>query len=62
LFDKHQDVKYSRADGPVKCRHPQDMGLALDRWGVWRTPEAVLGVEKRVATMRAALKFNSGKR
>ena len=53
LFDKHQDVVYGRTP-PVLCYEPQKLGLVQDDKGTWRKPETVLGLKRRVGTMRSA--------
>ena len=53
LFDKHQNVDYSRRPAVV-CAYPGSIGLVRDDWGTWRTPEVATAITQRVARMHQA--------
>lgn len=50
LFDRHQHVDYMR-NPAVSCRYPEDLGLLLDMWVVWRTPEDLRASTEKIARM-----------
>jgi len=57
MFDKHQEVQ--KGPGRVLCRPPEALGLVRDTKGVWRTPEGVESLYRRMGMMEQARKQRS---
>jgi hypothetical protein len=54
IFDRHQSVTYGERTARVVCKDPAKIGLVLDAWGTWRTPENLIATTNRVSAMNTA--------
>lgn len=61
LFDRHQDVDYDRRP-VVICKEPESVGLVLDTWGTWRTPENLMVTTARISAMNTARHASKGEK